>query len=211
MNPAPLNSFFVFSLLLFSFIAPLHASAGDRDAQYQQCVQRCTAECPLLPSLPSNHSFPPPSISPVVYAPATPLTPSLRLFQWTCDSNCAYDCMRAHVRWAAAQGWPVLKYHGKWPFVRVWGMQELLSVVFSVGNLLPHAYYALQYRRRVSSRYSLRDWWTAYALISCNTVSTALPLPLLCSRPPLLSLTCRPLLPVYSGCGPRCSTRAMCC
>ena len=33
-----------------------------------------------------------------------------------------------------------IKYHGKWPFVRVWGMQEVVSVVLSVANLAAHLY-----------------------------------------------------------------------
>ena len=76
-------------------------------------------------------------------------------------------CLHAELR--RERGEPEWKYAGKWPFVRVLGMQELLSVVFSVGNLLPHAVYFVLYRRRVSRRYDLRDLWSAYALVSCNT------------------------------------------
>ena len=33
------------------------------------------------------------------------------------------------------QARPLDKYFGKWPFRRVWGVQELMSVLFSICNL----------------------------------------------------------------------------
>ena len=47
--------------------------------------------------------------------------------------------------WAGSGGagmaaYRAIKYHGKWPFVRVWGMQEAVSVVLSVANLAAHVY-----------------------------------------------------------------------
>lgn len=47
--------------------------------------------------------------------------------------------------WAGSGGagmaaYRAIKYHGKWPFVRVWGMQEVVSVVLSVANLAAHLY-----------------------------------------------------------------------
>ena len=163
--------FFLLSLLLFCIVSPASGSAGDRDPRFQQCVASCSAECPLLPTLPANHSFPAPSILPDgrLYAPAVPLSLPLRLTLWSCEADCRYRCMHVHAAWAAGQGRAVVKYDGKWPFVRVWGMQELLSVLFSLGNLAPHAYYLAEYGRRVSARYGMRRWWMAYAAVSCNT------------------------------------------
>jgi hypothetical protein len=37
-------------------------------------------------------------------------------------------------------GKPPMKYHGKWPFLRVLGMQEVASVLFSIANLVVHLY-----------------------------------------------------------------------
>ena len=34
------------------------------------------------------------------------------------------------------QARPLDKYFGKWPFGRVWGVQELMSVLFSICNLV---------------------------------------------------------------------------
>ena len=70
------------------------------------------------------------------------------------------------------------KYFGKWPFQRIWGIQELLSVVFSLANLAAQAhnllrlYKAKQTRQCFASKAARSDtaWglWTAYALGSIN-------------------------------------------
>ena len=65
---------------------------------------------------------------------------ALRLARWDCAADCAYHCMRAlEARRAAVEGGPVWKYHGKWPFARMLGAQEIASVVFSLLNLAAHA------------------------------------------------------------------------
>ena len=162
-------------LLLAATLPPTFSSAGDRDWHYNDCLQRCTAECAdppttanasTLPALPTAHVTPDNRL----YAPPTHDPPlSLRLVGWSCESCCRYDCMWLHVEWRHSQQLPTVKYYGKWPFTRVLGMQELLSTLFSIGNLLPHAWGWLQYRRRVSLSYSMRSWWSAYALVACNT------------------------------------------
>ncbi|GLC42014.1 amino acid permease [Pleodorina starrii] len=65
----------------------------------------------------------------------------LRIFRWSCADDCKYHCMRAVEAWKAVEGRnaPVEKYYGKWPFLRVLGMQELASVLASLANLLAHA------------------------------------------------------------------------
>jgi hypothetical protein len=49
-----------------------------------------------------------------------------------------------------AKGGEPTKYFGKWPFLRVAGMQELASTLFSLGNLLPHARALVARRDRVA-------------------------------------------------------------
>ena len=45
------------------------------------------------------------------------------------QDDCKYLCMRQHTEQRRALGQPVLKYHGKWPFVRVLGVQVTLAKV----------------------------------------------------------------------------------
>lgn len=57
------------------------------------------------------------------------------MLQWSWEDNCRYDCMQRIVQQRLDRGLPVLQYHGKWPFVRVAGIQEPASVLFSLLNL----------------------------------------------------------------------------
>ena len=43
--------------------------------------------------------------------------------QWDCQSDCRYDCMVDREKDRAALGHGPVKYHGKWPFKRVYGIQ----------------------------------------------------------------------------------------
>ena len=70
------------------------------------------------------------------------------------------------------------KYYGKWPFQRVLGIQELLSVIFSAANLAAHAHnlYKLLLAWRADQQLSMSAqsrgpvWglWISYAIGSIN-------------------------------------------
>ncbi|GIL59133.1 hypothetical protein Vafri_14048 [Volvox africanus] len=73
-----------------------------------------------------------------------PMPLPLRVFRWSCEDDCKYHCMWAVEAWkSSANGnegrFMTEKYYGKWPFLRVLGMQELASVLASLANLLAHA------------------------------------------------------------------------
>ena len=61
------------------------------------------------------------------------------------------------------------QFHGKWPFVRVLGIQEAASALFSVLNLLPHVFMLRKLRAQVPPGTRMRNVWTAYGLVSINT------------------------------------------
>ncbi|CAN3372339.1 hypothetical protein DIURU_004537 [Diutina rugosa] len=65
-----------------------------------------------------------------------PLPRYLQLLGWDCEANCDYECQRIITAERRAENLEVLQFHGKWPFLRVFGCQELASVVFSVGNFI---------------------------------------------------------------------------
>lgn len=72
----------------------------------------------------------------------------LRLLLWDCPSECDYTCQHivTDERLAINEHWaqdppvlePVVQFHGKWPFHRVLGIQELFSALFSVFNFIAH-------------------------------------------------------------------------
>lgn len=102
-----------------------------------------------------------------------PLPFSLRMMLWNCRSNCEYDCMRANHRFRQQNGELIVKYQGKWPFIRVMGMQELFSVLFSIGNAIPHIVYGRRYRSIINPRYHMKNWWSAYSFVAINTVGAS--------------------------------------
>ena len=154
--------------VLLSYV-PAQCSEGDYAQEYGIChaacvrsgcvttggVQSCNVVCPGLNSY---------------IAPA-----SLEITQWDCTADCSYHCMWAiEAPKAAAASGPVFKYHGKWPFIRVLGAQEMASVAFSIGNLLAHAHNLVRYARHAQSLHVTRQQypylclWPAYSLASIN-------------------------------------------
>lgn len=47
----------------------------------------------------------------------------MRWKQWDCQSDCRYNCMVDREKEREALGHHPVKYHGKWPFKRVYGIQ----------------------------------------------------------------------------------------
>ncbi len=67
-----------------------------------------------------------------------PLAWNLRLLGWECYPNCDYQCQRFVTADRKQRGEAIVQFHGKWPFERVFGIQELFSTLFSIGNFFPH-------------------------------------------------------------------------
>ena len=64
---------------------------------------------------------------------------------------------------------PVQQFHGKWPFIRILGVQEPASAFFSISNLLPHVYMLRKIIRTIPSDTITYRVWVGYALVSINT------------------------------------------
>ena len=63
------------------------------------------------------------------------------LLSWSCRDDCSYQCMWDTVENSYRKNkLPVQQFHGKWPFIRIFGVQEPASAFFSILNLLPHVY-----------------------------------------------------------------------
>jgi len=94
---------------------------------------------------------------------------ALALTFWDCESECSYVCMRKHNQLRIDEGHPIVQYYGKWPFLRLFGFQELASSLFSIGNFIPHALAFYNYQREVPKSYYLRNVFLANALLGCFT------------------------------------------
>ncbi|PQQ06817.1 post-GPI attachment to proteins factor 3-like [Prunus yedoensis var. nudiflora] len=124
----------LFLTALCSLIPALHASAGDADPIYKSCVVQCEKSGCVGENMLYNCKF---------Y-----LDGNLLMVHGTCKNRfiCAGNngtaavtagttaCLLGRKRERNYGDKPV-KYHGKWPFQRVYGIQEPVAVALSALNL----------------------------------------------------------------------------
>lgn len=63
----------------------------------------------------------------------------LRWKQWDCHSDCLYHCMFSREEERQKLGEEPIKYHGKWPFQRIYGIQVKIYLIL----ILLFFYYSL--------------------------------------------------------------------
>ncbi|KAI8615042.1 Per1-like protein [Chytriomyces sp. MP71] len=104
-------------MVFFPFVAVFSvlcvASSGDRQYAYQKCVSECSVK-------------------------GCDLSLVLRWTLWDCESNCRYECTHSVTARNLREDGEVHQFHGKWPFTRLFGMQEPASVLFSLLNAWAH-------------------------------------------------------------------------
>lgn len=130
----------------FALLGIAYASSGDRLPEFRNCVAKCVSStCPRSLGL-------------------------LRLLAWDCDSDCDYICQQELTATFEAEHMRLHQFHGKWPFRRFFGMQELASVVFSLLNLLPNfiGYKSLKNFPEANGFY-MRKYYIAFSLVGINT------------------------------------------
>lgn len=148
--------------LLSSFV--VRCSDGDENVQFQVCLMNCIEDsCPR------------------------PLPLSLRLFWWTCEDDCKYQCMWSKnsihsfstlSQQQQQQPTPTMKYYGKWPFKRMIGIQEPASVLFSILNGASHLVgwrFILGSRIKERPQYwmnscYIRYFWTGIIVWTCSAI-----------------------------------------
>ncbi|KAF8071675.1 Per1-like protein [Lyophyllum atratum] len=139
-----------YSLLLATLIGTALASSGDRSHQFANCVDQCTTN----------------RCRPGTQSPVLPL--ALQLTRWTCNDDCKYFCMHDITDRDVDKDEPIQQYYGKWPFLRLAGMQEPASVAFSLLNLWCHAQGALKIQKQVPKTHPMRSFYLAWSLTSIN-------------------------------------------
>ncbi|KAI1345182.1 Per1-like protein [Xylariaceae sp. FL0016] len=144
-------------VVLCLFLGTAEASLGDRLPEFRQCVEVCAHEnCD-----PNNNP--------------TPIPLHRRLLLWTCSQECDHTCQHIISERRVAAGQPITQFHGKWPFVRVLGMQEPFSVLFSLGNMFAHQNGLAKLRAQIPASYPLRRYYVLFAYFGITTwVSSAI-------------------------------------
>ena len=141
-------------LVLSCLVSTTASSWGDQSSYYQMCVQHCTREtCSKEPAL-------------TVWSEAK--SGPERLLGLTCREDCRYDCMWETVQEMKIRHGEVPQFHGKWPFIRYWGLQEPASVLFSVLNLLSNLSMLVWFRGTVPNNSPMYNAWIFYSLTAIN-------------------------------------------
>ncbi|CAL1405057.1 unnamed protein product [Linum trigynum] len=161
----------------FCLVPGLGASDGDADPIYKSCVEECQTtgcvgkKCFQHCKLSSDGK---PIDGPWYHQ--EPLYQ--RWKQWDCQSDCQYHCMISREDERSELGLKPVKYHGRWPFHRVYGIQEPVSVALTAVILALQfhgwisffilVYYKLPLRPDKKTYYEYTGLWHIYAFLYMN-------------------------------------------
>ncbi|KAH8921393.1 Per1-like protein [Atractiella rhizophila] len=155
-NLQPIPAF----LLLLSLIPVAFSSVGDRSIGYRKCHYDCERSC-------RDTRFPRQAKIPRF---------------WSCDDDCHYECQQKMTEIALIwknherAGLPLgrmTQFYGKWPLKRWRFVQEPMSTLFSIGNLLVHIAALMRLRRTLpASSESLRRLRNTYIGLSYVGINT---------------------------------------
>ena len=141
----------IFLISIF-FINAINASFGDTDHYFEVCLKLChnKTKCSLAKKFEKK------------------LSTYLKLFGRSCFDECKYECMWPTVYFYIDVWKFIHKFYGKWPFTRIFGIQEPLSTLTSIGNLLVHAYLINKMRKRTKKTTPFINIWYIFGFISIN-------------------------------------------
>lgn len=107
-------------------------SPGDLLDEFVECKEICESEYTFTglkqgaSNLYQKYSFH--TSIPLVY----------KVLLWDYKSDCDYQCQQIITQKRINENQEIYKFHGKWPFKRMFGFQEFFSSLFSIGNFIPH-------------------------------------------------------------------------
>nr|XP_043616908.1 post-GPI attachment to proteins factor 3-like [Erigeron canadensis] len=169
--------FSVFVVAFFCFVSGLTASDGDSDPIYIACVEQCEKTgcvgniCLQHCNLTSDKK----SVSDPWYL-QEPLY--IKWKKWDCLSGCRYQCMLVREEERVKAGDKPVKYHGKWPLQRAFGIEEPVAVALSALNLAVQFHgwvsffilvnYKLPLKPNRQSYYEYIGLWHIYGTLSMN-------------------------------------------
>ncbi|CAL1689111.1 unnamed protein product [Lasius platythorax] len=126
-------------------------SIGDKSQVYKQCLALCLARnCKNETTFKEQPSL------------------SLILLHWSCKEDCSYTCTWRTVDSFVSYGLKIPQFHGKWPFIRLFGCQEPASVLFSVLNFYAHWVMYQKFRRRIDRTNPMFYVWGYFSIICLN-------------------------------------------
>ncbi|KAL7107200.1 hypothetical protein ACP275_06G038900 [Erythranthe tilingii] len=169
--------FVLFLVALSCFAGSLKASPGDADPVYRGCVEECEKTGCVGEKCFQHCTFS--SDGNPIDGPWYLQEPLyIQWKQWDCLSDCRYHCMLSREEEKHKLGYQPVKYHGKWPFKRIYGIQEPVSVALSALNLAVQfhgwvsffilVHYKLPFRPNKKTYYEYTGLWNIYAVFAMN-------------------------------------------
>ncbi|XP_054800326.1 uncharacterized protein LOC129304625 [Prosopis cineraria] len=167
-----------FVATLWCLLCGLDASDGDADPLYKRCVEQCEKTGCVGTRCFQHCKFS--SDGKPIDGPWYMHEPLyLRWKQWDCRTDCRHYCMLSREEERTKLGDKPVKYHGKWPFQRVYGIQEPVAVALSALNLAVQfhgwvsffilVYYKLPLRPSKKTYYEFTGLWHIYGILSMNS------------------------------------------
>ena len=144
-----------FFLVLVVGVCETLASVGDRSYVFGQCTRVCfEKQCRKhdnYTTFESQQAF------------------YMRLLRWSCLDECRYNCMWQTVEYfVEVEKRGVPQFYGKWPFVRLAGLQEPVSCFASLLNFLAHAFMLKKLRQKMSRNAPFGRLWLGFGFFSLN-------------------------------------------
>lgn len=151
-----LNRFLIWIISLQ--LACVWCSIGDKSVAFNDCVNNCwIANCTRLSK----------SINLTRHDLNQPVY--LKWLGWDCLEECRYNCMWFTVGVFLHEKLPVPQFYGKWPFVRILGIQEPASTVASILNLVANLMMLKEMRRAFHRRTPFKRLWYSFSGVCINT------------------------------------------
>ncbi|XP_026742513.1 post-GPI attachment to proteins factor 3 [Trichoplusia ni] len=146
--------------VLWERFNPASCSIGDRSSIYLNCNHRCVKEnCTN-----DGEKF--------RTKAAQKQDIWCKLLRWSCDDECRYQCMWFTVQNFKRAGEGTPKFHGRWPFIRVMGMQEPASAFSSILNFAANAYMYKKIQRQFplskARAMPIVAFWHGFAMVCMN-------------------------------------------
>ncbi|CAN6191474.1 unnamed protein product [Urochloa humidicola] len=165
-------------LALGLVLGSVEASPGDVDPRYRACMKECQTTGIIGENIISHCQNKDNDTS----VGGSWYNLEQIYMQWkelSCTTDCRYFCMMQREGERQSLGLNPIKYHGKWPFLRISVFQEPLSAALSAMNLLMHftgwlsffllVKYKLPFRPETKrTYYEYTSLWHIYAILSMN-------------------------------------------
>ncbi|CAF0880636.1 unnamed protein product [Brachionus calyciflorus] len=146
--------------LVFIWRHKAQASLGDQSDIFNYCLDKCFERNCTQRLAKNDHK--------TSYELTQPFY--LKLLGWDCESECKYVCM-----WKTVRDFKVYykeeapQFYGKWPFVRILGIQEPASAIGSLFNFMANYFMIKKMRKKMPKNSPFKQLWYFFGFICLNT------------------------------------------